>query len=463
MSRFYFLLLALLLLLSFALCDETEGKISFGLAGGGDTYFGDIKNSQIQGTVGLSTNYWIANFFAIGLNGGITFLQAEKDNDYFKSYIYHVATMLTFKIIPSKTFNPYFKTGFEVISIGPKSKNGNYLTNFKNKEYEEIQYSIPGGLGFYIFLSKERLSLDTEAIYHYCLTDYIDDLKLEGNKDSFLTFTIGLSYYFGRAPDSDGDGIPDKKDANPKWPEDFDGFEDLDGAPDLDNDQDGIQDMQDKAPLDPEDRDEFKDDDGIPDLDNDKDGINDSNDKCPGTDVTVAQGVDTKEDMDGFEDEDGCPDPDNDKDGIADVDDKCPDEAENVNGFQDEDGCPDKKPSIGIEKSQNIVLEGVTFASGSTQLMPYAYSILAKWIKIMKENPEVTFEIRGFTDNTGGYNGNLRVSQKRAESVMQYFLSQGIEHSRLQAKGYGPQFPIAPNTTRDGRAKNRRIELFRIK
>ena len=463
MRTFYIYFLVLLFLFSVTLCDETEGKISFSLSGGGATYFGDIKNSQIQGTAGLASNYWIASFFAIGIDGGITFLQAEKEDQYFKSYVYHVAPMLTFKIIPSKTFNPFFKTGFEIMSIGPKGKDGLYLENYKNKEYEEIQYAIPGGLGFSIFLSKERLSLDTEAIYHYTLTDYLDDLKIDGNKDSFLTFKIGLAYYFGSAPDSDGDGIPDKKDANPKWPEDFDGFEDLDGAPDLDNDQDGIQDMQDKAPLDPEDRDEFKDDDGVPDLDNDGDGVNDSNDKCPGTDATVAQGVNTKEDIDGFEDEDGCPDLDNDNDGIADADDKCPDEAETVNGFEDNDGCPDKKPSIGIEKNQNVVLEGVTFASGSTQLMPYAYSILAKWIKIMKENPEVVFEIRGFTDNTGSYNGNIRISQKRAESVLQYFRSQGIDPSRLQAKGYGPQLPIAPNTTRDGRAKNRRIELFRIK
>jgi outer membrane protein OmpA-like peptidoglycan-associated protein len=463
MGRFFILFLLLLGLCSLGLSDETEGKISFGLKGGGATYFGDIKDNQIQWTAGLSGNYWIANFFAIGFNGGVTYLQAEKDAAYFKSYVYHVAPMVTFKFVSSGSFNPFFTAGFEVISSKPEDKSGHNLPNFRNKEYEEIQYAIPAGLGFSIFLSKERLSLDLDGLYHYTLTDYLDDLKVGGSNDSYLTVTLGLSYYFGRPPDSDGDGIPDKRDANPKLPEDFDGFEDLDGSPDLDNDQDGIQDMQDKAPNDPEDRDGYGDDDGVPDLDNDGDGIQDKDDKCPGTDATFAQGVDTKEDIDNYQDEDGCPDPDNDGDGILDGDDKCPDEAETVNGFQDDDGCPDKKPSIGIEKNENVVLEGVTFPSGSTQLQPYAYSILAKWVKIMKENPEVTFEIRGFTDNTGSYSGNMSISQRRAESVLQYFLSQGISSSRLQAKGYGPQLPIAPNTTRDGRNKNRRIELYRIK
>jgi hypothetical protein len=100
------------------------------------------------------------------------------------------------------------------------------------------------------------------------------------------------------AADSDGDGIPDFEDKCPRRAEDFDGYEDRDGCPDLDNDGDTIPDQFDGAPDLPEDLDGFEDEDGVPDLDNDSDGIVDERDMCPNE----------AEDLDGFEDEDGCPD-----------------------------------------------------------------------------------------------------------------------------------------------------------
>src|SRR5262249_978855 len=73
--------------------------------------------------------------------------------------------------------------------------------------------------------------------------------------------------------DRDHDGIPDDVDKCPDQPEDFDGYQDTDGCPDLDNDGDGIPDVQDQCPNQAEDLDGFEDSDGCPDLDNDKDGI----------------------------------------------------------------------------------------------------------------------------------------------------------------------------------------------
>ncbi len=111
--------------------------------------------------------------------------------------------------------------------------------------------------------------------------------------------TLALAYTWPVfAADTDGDGIPDFRDACHREPEDFDGYQDEDGCPDLDNDADGIPDDFDGTPLLGEDFDGFEDDDGVPDLDNDGDGIIDERDMCP----------DQKEDLDGFEDEDGCPD-----------------------------------------------------------------------------------------------------------------------------------------------------------
>ena len=111
--------------------------------------------------------------------------------------------------------------------------------------------------------------------------------------------TAAISYTWPvTSTDTDGDGIPDFRDACAGQPEDIDGFEDEDGCPDLDDDADGIPDSIDLAPLTSEDYDGFEDEDGVPDLDNDGDGITDERDMCP----------DEREDLDGFEDEDGCPD-----------------------------------------------------------------------------------------------------------------------------------------------------------
>ncbi len=143
--------------------------------------------------------------------------------------------------------------------------------------------------------------------------------------------------------------------------------------------------------------------------------------------------------------------------------DKCPNEPETVNGYEDNDGCPDKKPEIAVEKGKAIILEGVKFASGSARLTPQSKIILDKVVRTLQEYPEIQVEIRGYTDNTGSLAGNMRLSQKRAEAVRAYLIEKGIDGSRIKAKGYGPQNPIADNKTAEGRAKNRRIEFFRIK
>ena len=85
----------------------------------------------------------------------------------------------------------------------------------------------------------------------------------------------------------------------------------------------------------------------------------------------------------------------------------------------------------------------------------------------MNEYPQIIVEIGSHTDNKGGDRYNLRLSQKRAESVVNYLVQNGIDPNRLRAKGYGEMHPIAPNTNEDGsdnpegRAKNRRTE-FRV-
>ncbi len=152
--------------------------------------------------------------------------------------------------------------------------------------------------------------------------------------------TLGVTWRLGLARgDRDQDGLGDAQDACPDEAEDFDGFQDQDGCPDLDNDQDGVPDAKDLAPDLPEDLDGFEDDDGRPDRDNDADGIPDAQDQCPNE----------PEDFDGDRDTDGCPDlqRDSDGDGIEDGRDRCHDVPEDKDGVDDDDGCPEPESPQG--------------------------------------------------------------------------------------------------------------------
>ncbi|HEY0988851.1 MAG TPA: OmpA family protein [Kofleriaceae bacterium] len=258
--------------------------------------------------------------------------------------------------------------------------------------------------------------------------------------------------------DPDKDGILGDADKCPNDPEDKDGFQDEDGCPDLDNDGDGIPDAQDKCPNEAEDKDGFQDDDGCPDPDNDGDGIPDAADKCPNE----------PEDKDGFQDEDGCPDPDNDGDGVPDAQDKCPNEPETKNGYQDEDGCPDEIPQK--LKQFTGVIQGINFRVGDAALQATSNATLDKAVAVLKEFGDLKLEIQGHTDDQplkagGKFADNQALSQARAESVKAYFVSKGIEESRLTAKGYGETVPLeSPKDLTGGklnaaRAKNRRVEF----
>ena len=138
-----------------------------------------------------------------------------------------------------------------------------------------------------------------------------------------------------KSKDEDRDGIGNKLDKCTHEAEDFDGFQDDDGCPDIDNDNDGILDLQDECHLEREDFDGFQDEDGCIDIDNDMDNILDFTDRCPNKPETI----------NGYRDLDGCPDhstrSDVDGDRYPDNKDKCPFLAEDFDGFFDEDGCPE--------------------------------------------------------------------------------------------------------------------------
>ncbi|MEP6468103.1 MAG: OmpA family protein, partial [Parafilimonas sp.] len=181
---------------------------------------------------------------------------------------------------------------------------------------------------------------------------------------------------------------------------------------------------------------------GCPIPDSDGDGLNDEVDQCP----TIA----------GVLKYNGCPVPDTDNDGLDDEHDSCISEAGPINN----NGCPVKaKPKEEIQKQINFAARNIYFETGKSILKPESNSSLDEVAAIMSENPSLKLIISGHTDNVGKPDANLLLSKKRANAVLNYLVSKGIDAQRLSAKGFGQMQPIASNTTVEGRSQNRRVEI----
>ena len=107
-----------------------------------------------------------------------------------------------------------------------------------------------------------------------------------------------------------------------------------------------------------------------------------------------------------------------------------------------------------------VVVYEIYFASGEAEMLESSRPALIAIAQLLQENPELSFYVVGHTDNRGTYEFNLELSRRRAESVVKELVeTYGIEPERLQAVGVGPVAPVATNETREGRARNRRVEL----
>jgi len=110
----------------------------------------------------------------------------------------------------------------------------------------------------------------------------------------------------------------------------------------------------------------------------------------------------------------------------------------------------------------NIVLNmpnNVTFDSSSATLKPAGANTLTGVAMGLKEDPKTAGDVVGYTDSTGGKDLNMRLSQQRADSVASSLITQGVDATRLRTSGMGPANPIASNSTEEGKAQNRRVEI----
>ena len=112
-----------------------------------------------------------------------------------------------------------------------------------------------------------------------------------------------------------------------------------------------------------------------------------------------------------------------------------------------------------LEKGSSIILKNIFFGSKEFELQPTSFTELNKVAELLKENPTLTIQISGYTDNVGKPTNNLLLSLNRAKAVISYLQSKGIESKRLMGKGFGEAKPIAANNTETGKSQNRRTEL----
>lgn len=143
-----------------------------------------------------------------------------------------------------------------------------------------------------------------------------------------------------------------------------------------------------------------------------------------------------------------APPPDTDGDGVIDANDRCPDTPPGV--AVDANGCTLRG---------SVTLQGVTFEFNSADLTSESRPILAAVAADVKRFPNLRIELQGHTDSVGNDAYNLQLSERRAQSVRDFLIAEGVDPQQLTSRGYGESQPVADNQTAEGRAKNRRVVM----
>jgi len=327
------------------------------------------------------------------------------------------------------SFAPYLLVG-----VGYLNVNLEPGTDF-NRDSGNSSATSTGGLGVIWRMGDSSWSIRGE----YRARVAFDDMTLDDR-----IATVGVLYNFGgRRSDP---GTPDTN---------------------IDTDGDGVLDMWDECENTPHGVEVTSRGCELKNIDRDEDGdhVYDSVDECPGTPIGAPvdqRGCSLDSDMDGVTtDKDRCPgtragaevniygcENDDDRDGVP----------------NHRDQCPDSRPGArvdvsGCEIRDIISLPGVNFETGFDILLPGTEYILKGAADILNRYPDMQIEVAGHTDDVGDASSNQGLSERRAKTVLHFLIRYGVSEDRLTYTGYGESLPIADNTTPEGRATNRRVEL----
>ncbi|MBQ7984950.1 MAG: OmpA family protein [Bacteroidales bacterium] len=116
-----------------------------------------------------------------------------------------------------------------------------------------------------------------------------------------------------------------------------------------------------------------------------------------------------------------------------------------------------------LSEGKSVVLKNIFFNTNSSQLKAESTAELFTLVKLMNDNPDIIIEIAGYTDNVGGDEYNMQLSQQRSQSVKDWLAANGVDAGRIKAAGYGKANPVADNSTEQGRQLNRRTEFKILK
>jgi outer membrane protein OmpA-like peptidoglycan-associated protein len=439
-------LLLLLVVIAFAASMNAQTidkkwSIGFGLGG-----YGTVNNGGIGFMPEMYFGRYLSPRLDLLLKGDVGLFNSNLKND-----LDLVNPFLNLRLKLSdenRNFRPYLFAG-----PGYLFDNNTEAVNFD------------AGLGAKFYMS-QNTAFYMEAGYIYGLKSTTYDGITE--REDLWKATIGLEFGFGKAKDTDMDGVSDNKDKCPGTPAgvavdangcpidtDGDGVADynddcptvagltsLKGCPDTDGD--GVADKNDKCPNTP--KGTKVDITGCP-LDQDKDGVANEIDKCPDTPVGVAV------------DKNGCP-IDTDGDGVADYLDKCP----TVAGPKENNGCPVIEEASQETISPEMTIEPVYFDYDKSNIPQVEKAKIVKLVNLLKSNNTYNVDMTGNADNKGTEEYNMKLSEKRIDSVVKSITASGVKAARIsKQKPLGESKPAATNDTEEGRALNRRVTLEVIK
>jgi len=412
---------------------------------------------------------------------------------------------LRFRISPweIKNWNPYFYIGGGLmsfdLSINPSDELGGELT-------EDAGWTgiFPVGIGTELVLSKNFL-LDFSVGWGFSTTFDLDDYNggEENIRDFYFNTGLGLSMISESCmSDRDNDGITrcdeEKFGTDPENPDtDGEGLNDGDeifiyqtNPLKADSDDDSLSDYDEimKYGTNPlisdTDSDSLNDGEEVISLKTDPlKADSDDDDLTDGDEVLIHKSNPLRADTDG--------------DGLSDGGEVLDHKTDPLNADTDGDGLSDSEEVLNyktnpleidtdsgtvddfieINRGTNpldpvddiiqinvpIVLTGITFDTGKDEITPESEIVLQGALKTLETHSDIFVEISGHTDDVGSESNNIRLSQKRADSVRNWLIAQGIDPDRIIAKGFGEAIPRVPNDSPKNRRLNRRIEFKRIR
>jgi outer membrane protein OmpA-like peptidoglycan-associated protein len=460
-SKYVILILAVVVIGSLtAGAQPKENSFGLGAGCGVASPMTEVHGPQREPFIRVLFRYYITEFLGIEGGGGFGTVQGDNAGRFFKSVITPVDMRLHIGIPIRPEFQIIAYGGAGMMHFDPKDQNDKPLLNNGLNKYKRTTAELPIGGGFEYFFEKHT-ALELTGTYHYTLTEYLDD-HYSNTKDAFWTGTLTL---FGIITtgneDSDGDGLTDDLEeqlgTDPHNPDtDGDGLTDGEeyltyhtNPLDPDSDHDGLTDGEEVKVYRTDPNNKDTDGDGLTDgeevkkyhtdplkKDTDNGGIDDGTEVNRGTNP-----LDPSDDM-----------------PVKPAPQKPPE----VEVKQEAPPIPTNDVTA-IKVGESLVLPGVNFEVDKAVLTPGAKITLDAVALTLIAHPDVELFIEGHTDISGTRKHNLTLSDARAKSVKTYLESKGIDPIRLTTKGYGPDKPIADNKTKEGKAKNRRIEFKRTK